>query len=95
MGPIFCGRPATSGGRVLPGGASPPYRSIGVCAKKFQKILEILSGDTAASVSHEQGRSRRSCKKAVGKGRNLFWNFKRGARVESIVPMRFKDLGKI
>ena len=28
-------------------------------------------------------------------GRNLFWELQDGARVESIVPMRFKDLGKI
>jgi hypothetical protein len=32
---------------------------------------------------------------AGARGRNLLWKLQDGARVESIVPMRFKDLGKI
>lgn len=28
-------------------------------------------------------------------GRNLFWELQEGARVESIVPMRFKEFGNI
>jgi hypothetical protein len=30
------------GGRVLPGGASPPNKSIGVLEKNFQEILRIF-----------------------------------------------------
>ena len=43
MGPIFCGpRGERGGARVLPGGASLPYRTIGLLKKKFAEILEIF-----------------------------------------------------
>ena len=37
-----CGRVARGGGRVLPGGVSLPYRSIGMFEKKFAEILKIF-----------------------------------------------------
>ena len=39
---LFVGRESRGGARVLPGGASLPYRSIGLLKKKFAEILEIL-----------------------------------------------------
>ena len=47
---LFVGRESRGGARVLPGGVSLPYRSIGVLEKKFRNFWKIrnLSGTDAA-----------------------------------------------
>ena len=59
----YLGVAQARGGRVLPGGASPPYRTIGLLKKKFAEIFEILEFRTLDvsrdfSFGHPQKRHR-------------------------------------
>jgi hypothetical protein len=74
MGPIFCGRPATRGGRVLPGGAFPPYKAIGLLKKKFPQNLANFR------ITHI-GRQRRLqlCTSQKDTNRGQLWSLQGGA----------------